>query len=103
MLSSRFKVKSNILSRSCLKVDPCERLSIDEIISTFETNFVDLTAACVTARQPTPTQLMDSASIPVQQPIPPGSAQPSGQQFGLSGFTRLIKDTSSKVMQSVSQ
>ena len=95
-------IKMNIFFRSCLKVDPRERLTIDEIISTFESNFVDLNAPFVTGRQPTPT--MEPASIPVQQPasVPaPGSAQQAG--FGISGFARLIKDTSSKVVQSVSQ
>ncbi len=64
-----------------------------------EQNFVDLSSACVNPRQPTPTQ-PTAPVINQNNPSPqiPGSAQPS---FSLSGFTRYIKDTSSKVMQTV--
>lgn len=83
--------------RSCLRIDPRERVTIREIIELLEANFVDLNSSCVPPRQPTPTQ-------PSQPPLPvnhtPGSAQPS---FSLHGFTKYIKDTSSKVMQTMQQ
>jgi len=83
-------------------VDPNERIKAEDIVKLLEDNFVDLNSACVNPRQPTPTQ----PTVPVitqtnqsnQVPQIPGSAQPS---FSLSGFTRYIKDTSSKVMQTV--
>ncbi len=85
--------------RSCIKIDPNERISATDIIELLEQNFVDLNSACVNPRQPTPTQ-PTAPVINQNNPSPqiPGSAQPS---FSLSGFTRYIKDTSSKVMQTV--
>jgi hypothetical protein len=87
------------IERSCIKVDPNERLTAQHIVKLLEENFVDLSSPCVNPRDPTPTQ----PAVPVisqnhQMPQIPGSAQPS---FSLSGFTRYIKDTSSKVMQTV--
>ena len=90
-----------------MKVDPRERVAIDDIISLLDKNFVDLDSPCVRFPQSTPTnQPSPSHQVSNQQhsqqptPPPPGSAQPT---FGLSGFTRYLKDTSSKVMQTVQQ
>ncbi|RWS29397.1 cyclin-G-associated kinase-like protein [Leptotrombidium deliense] len=87
--------------RACLKVDPCERIKIDGIISLLEANFVDLHSPCVKPRQITPTTSHSTSpthQLPTQAP---GSAQPASMSF--SGFTRYLKETSSKVMQSVQQ
>ena len=86
--------------RSCIKVDPSERITATDIIGLLEENFVDLSSACVSPRQPTPTQPPSNSMSAPNNPLPqiPGSAQPS---FSLSGFTRYIKDTSSKMMQTV--
>lgn len=86
-------------SRSCIKVEPNERITATDIIGLLEDNFVDLTSACVSPRQPTPTQPLSTSMSAPNNPLPPlpGSAQPSF----MSGFTRYIKDTSSKVMQTV--
>lgn len=92
--------------RSCLKVDPRERIAIDDIINLLNKNFVDLDSPCVLSNQSTPinpnqpSPLHQPSLQPQQPPPPPGSAQPT---FGLSGFTRYLKDTSSKVMQTVQQ
>ncbi|XP_053209325.1 cyclin-G-associated kinase-like [Panonychus citri] len=89
--------------RDCLKVDPRERVAIDDIISLLNKNFVDLDSPCVRSPQSTPTNQPSPSHQPSNQqtaPPHPGSAQPT---FGLSGFTRYLKDTSSKVMQTVQQ
>ena len=86
--------------RSSIKVDPNERITATDVIGLLEENFVDLTSPVVSPRQPTPTQPQPNTMAAPNAPLPqiPGSAQPS---FSLSGFTRYIKDTSSKVMQTV--
>ena len=80
-------------------MDPNERITATDIIGLLEENFVDLNSPCVNPRQQTPTQ-PSNPPIPPTQPMSqlPGSVQPS---FSFSGFTRYIKDTSSKVMQTV--
>ncbi|CAG2116429.1 unnamed protein product, partial [Medioppia subpectinata] len=88
--------------KSCIKVDPNERMPATDIIGLLEENCVDLNAPCVNPRQTTPTQPTNPvipSGVP-NAPLPqiPGSAQPS---FSFSGFTRYIKDTSNKVMQTV--
>ncbi|KAI1289824.1 Cyclin-G-associated kinase [Halotydeus destructor] len=102
-------VHTNLI-RSCLKVDPSERLTVDGIIAAFESNFVDLRDPCMNPKQPTPTQTYPETFIPpvvpvAQQPLSsiPGSAQPGNFSSKLFGFTSKIKETSSKVMQSVQQ
>lgn len=85
--------------KSCIKIDPTERVKAEDIIKLLEENFVDLNSACVPPRQSTPTHPTPPVVTQTNQTQQiPGSAQPS---FSLSGFTRYIKDTSSKVMQTV--
>jgi len=84
-------------------VDSRERITISKIIQLFEGNFVDLNSPCIQAKQITPTnpsQPAVSSFHSVQPSQQPGSAQPS---LGLSGLTRYLKDTSTKVMQTVQQ
>lgn len=90
--------------RSCIKLDPNNRSSATEIIKLMEDNLVDLNSPCVTPRILPPTsQVLNPAinqtqmqSNPTHQMNVPGIAQSY-----FSGFTRYIKDTSSKVMQTV--
>ena len=107
--------------KKCLQVDPNDRFKIDDVIKLLEDNFVDLKSPCVEPKEPSPSHAPSpvggqAAGVQVQQPLPgsaaqvPGQApgllpgQPSaGQSFGLSGFTRYLKDASSKVVQSVNQ
>lgn len=94
---------SSLKYRSCLKVNSKERISIFEITKQFEDNFVDLNSPCMQTKQTTPTHSSQSpiSSASFVQPLQlPGSAQSS---LGFSGFTRYLKDTSSKVMQTVQQ
>lgn len=87
------------LIRSCLQINPEDRVKIEEVIETLENNFVDLIAPCVRPKQisPIPT-VSESPAHPIGTP---GSAQSVSQAF--SGFTKYLKDTSSKVLQSVQQ
>ncbi|RWS11543.1 cyclin-G-associated kinase-like protein [Dinothrombium tinctorium] len=87
------------LIKSCLKVNPRERIKIEEIISLLESNFVDLGSPCVKPRQITPTTSHPISPVHQMPTQTPGSAQPVSMSF--SGFTRYLKETSTKVMQSV--
>ncbi|KAJ6224835.1 hypothetical protein RDWZM_003380 [Blomia tropicalis] len=92
------------LIKSCIKLYPNNRSSATEIIKLMEDNLVDLNSPCVTPRILPPTsQVLNPAinqtqmqSNPTHQMNVPGIAQSY-----FSGFTRYIKDTSSKVMQTV--
>ncbi|XP_054162058.1 cyclin-G-associated kinase-like isoform X2 [Oppia nitens] len=87
--------------KMCIRIDPNERTNATDIIGLIEEDCVDLNSPCVNPRQPTPTQPIKSdVTHDMNKPLPqiPGSAQPS---FSFSGFTRYIKDTSNKVMQTV--
>jgi len=108
------------LIKRCLKIDPDERITIEGIIEELERNFVDLIAPCVQPKQSSPIltgltrNLLSHSSNHLnatnnvqqaQQIHSPGSAQ-SATSFGsvgLSGFTKYLKDTSNKVMQTVQQ
>ena len=80
-------------------MDPNERMPATDIIGLMEENCVDLSSPVVNPKQPTPTQ-PTAPTVAQTNPVSqiPGTAQPS---FSFSGFTRYIKDTSSKVMQTV--
>ena len=89
--------------KSCLKLNPSERTTAGNMIKLMEDNLVDLNSPCVSAR----TLPQASAPSPVnvhaaQAPSPnPAANVPGIAQSYFSGFTRYIKDTSSKVMQTV--
>jgi cyclin G-associated kinase len=87
------------LINSCLQINPDDRVKIEEVIELLENNFVDLIASCVRPKQTSP---IPAANCPNSNPIgTPGSAQSVSQ--ALSGFTKYLKDTSSKVLQTVQQ
>ena len=105
------------LIKSCLQIDPDNRITIDGVIEILERNFVDLIAPCVQPpKQSSPIligltrNLLSHSSNHLnsqqQQQQPqihsPGSAQ-SAFVSPLSGFTKYLKDTSNKVMQTVQQ
>lgn len=94
------------LIKSCLKVDPEDRITIEGIIEVLERNFVDLIAPCVQPKQSSPVLLSHSNNHLNQQPSSQQGAamhSPGSAQSALSGFTKYLKDTSSKVMQTVQQ
>ena len=100
------------LIKSCLKIDPDQRITIEGIIEVLERNFVDLIAPCVQPKQSSPilgglsrNLLSHSNNHLNQQPSQAGGAMhsPGSAQSALSGFTKYLKDTSSKVMQTVQQ
>lgn len=104
-----YKVSTNLSSlfklRSCLKVDPSERSSIDDIITSLEGNFVDLKSPCVQPDQIKSSIPSQTASLPSQIPSSPppphpGSAQPA---FGLSSFTKYLKDISTNISTKIKQ
>lgn len=100
--------------KSCIKVDPNERLKVDEVIKILEDNYVDLKSPCVPPKQPSPAhvppipphQNLTVNQTPVTQSAIPGSAQTASSaapslSSGFSGFTKYLRDTSSKVMQTI--
>ena len=87
------------ICRSCIKLNPSERTNASAMIKLMEDNFVDLNSSCVSPRSLPPIQvnLHESSTLNSASPVNvPGIAQSY-----FSGFTRYIKDTSSKVMQTV--
>lgn len=90
--------------KSCLKLNPNDRTTASGMIKLMEDNLVDLNSPCVSPRSlpqaSFPSQVnVQSAALPS---IPTLSANVPGiAQSYLSGFTRYIKDTSSKVIQTV--
>ena len=92
------------LIRSCIQINPDDRIRVEEVIEILERNFVDMIAPCVRPKQSSPIAggSFGQATTPGGQiGGQPGSAQSVSQ--ALSGFTKYLKDTSSKVMQTVQQ
>lgn len=100
--------------RKCLLVDPVERANATNIIKVMTENFVDLDSPCVQPRTlpsaPSAStnpvaggkqfETSGAAAAAVGGGMPPSNV-PGGAQSYFSGFTRYLKDTSSKVMQTV--
>lgn len=100
------------LIKSCLKINPDERVTIEGIIEVLERNFVDLIAPCVQPKQSSPVlsgltrNLLSHSNNHLNQPsAQPGAAMqsPGSAQSAFSGFTKYLKDTSNKVMHTVQQ
>lgn len=100
------------LIKSCLKINPDERVTIEGIIEVLERNFVDLIAPCVQPKQSSPVlggltrNLLSHSNNHLNQPsTQPGAAMqsPGSAQSAFSGFTKYLKDTSNKVMHTVQQ
>lgn len=90
--------------KSCLKLNPSERTDASNMIRLMEANFVDLNSPCVPPRslpQATPVQMTTPAPTSSNIAAAPSGNVPGIAQSYFSGFTRYIKDTSSKVMQTV--
>lgn len=92
--------------KSCLKLNSSERTDASNMIQLMEANFVDLNSPCVPPRSlPRASPIVSQISAPSPTPANVATASagnvPGIAQSYFSGFTRYIKDTSSKVMQTV--
>lgn len=68
------------LIRSCLKIDPRERLTMDDIITIMEQNFVDLSSPVVAPHQPSPIHVPAAPApciVPARPPPPPRPPPPT--------------------------
>lgn len=96
--------------KSCLKINPDERTNATELIGKFEENFVDLNSPCIAPKSlpnasavAAPANLANSGRIAQSASGSESAAAPvpGMAQSYFSGFTKILKDTSSKVMQTV--
>ncbi|KPL93605.1 cyclin-G-associated kinase-like protein [Sarcoptes scabiei] len=83
------------LIKNCLVVNPKDRINATNIIKLMEENFVDLNSPCVNSR-----------NIQTSTNLTPNQNQPSNHipgiaQSYLQGFTKYLKDTSNRVMQTM--
>lgn len=88
--------------RQCLQVNPADRIDCSTILKRMDENFVDLNSPCLTPKiPPHSTKMSPIADQPALANLQSTVPVPGIAQSYFAGFTRYIKDTSNKVMQTV--
>nr|XP_027201464.1 cyclin-G-associated kinase-like [Dermatophagoides pteronyssinus] len=93
------------LIKQCLQVNPSDRIDCSTILKVMNKNFVDLNSPCLipkmdTKLSPTISEQPSTTTTNLQSPVVV-QAVPGIAQSYFAGFTKYLKDTSSKVMQTV--
>lgn len=88
--------------KQCLQVNPADRIDCSTILKRMDENFVDLNSPCIMPKiPPHSTKMSPIAEQPALANLQSTVPVPGIAQSYFAGFTRYIKDTSNKVMQTV--